>query len=66
MAKIDYYVKKFGLKMRGSTWSTAKGWVEGIGTLNQREKTKLLERIRDKYYKFDFNFPMRFHDDWNG
>ena len=48
--RINYYVVKFGQKMKGSTLSTAKGWVNSIGTLTKRERMILYRRIKRKYY----------------
>ena len=49
--RINYYLEKYGQKMRGGPFSTARGWVRGIGTLSKKEKEELLIKIKDKYYR---------------
>jgi|TARA_Y100000034_G_scaffold46623_1_gene57356 hypothetical protein len=52
MTKVKGYFIKFGMKMRGSTESTAKGWVEGTGTmLSSDEKKTLWKKIQNRYYR---------------
>jgi len=44
------YVKKFGDKMTGSSLSTAKGWVDGIGGISKKQRSSIWDKIKDKYY----------------
>jgi hypothetical protein len=43
---IKWYVEKFKTKLTGVSYSTAKGWVKGIGTAaTESEKDEILKRI---------------------
>lgn len=51
MGNQKYYLDKFGRKMRGSSKSTAKGWVKGTGkALTPKQKKSLWIKIKRKYY----------------
>ncbi len=43
--EIKYYEEKFRTKMNGSSIQTTRGWVEGIETMNDEDKTILLKLI---------------------
>jgi hypothetical protein len=45
---VNDFIKKFEMKMKGSSLETAKGWVDGIGELSKPEKEKLLKSIVNK------------------
>lgn len=45
-SRVDYFVKKFRMKMKGSTKQTAYGWVDGIKELSDDEKKQVKEKIR--------------------
>lgn len=47
--QVQYYTDKFNQKMRGSSWETARGWVEGAG-LSDADKMRVLQNIRTQHY----------------
>jgi hypothetical protein len=46
--EVSDYIKKFGMKMHGSSMETAKGWVDGIGGCSSGTKAKILKGIISK------------------
>lgn len=46
--KTSDYVEKFGMKMGGSTFETAVGWVDGIN-VSTKQKKEILRSIIKKY-----------------
>ena len=50
--KISYFVDKYGRKMKGSTYSTTKGWVKGIKECSKKQRKKILNKIEDKYFDY--------------
>lgn len=48
--EVDWYVEKFEMRMRGSSYQTAMGWIEGAN-MNPKDTKKVKEIITKKYYK---------------
>ena len=52
METIRYYFIKYSQKMKGSTYSTMKGWVKGIKELTIKQKRSLIKQLENKYFDY--------------